>query len=134
MFVSLSLSLLVLIFCGDLTSGYTFLTNLQEDRVLKGVHYCPYKITQNQAGWSARQPPQEWLNITFALKTHVQQITSVGLGISYPSAYVMRFSVDYGMGNVLVSINYWLTPWRLWLSWPMEFLCPNISIRYGTHV
>lgn len=113
------------------TLSYTLITNLQEERVLEAVRYCPYNITQDQSGWSARPPTMEWLNLTFPLWTHVQQITSVGKGISYVASYVVRFEVDYQIGNVKVSIVYWAQPWVVWLSMPYEKLCPEVLIQYG---
>lgn len=112
----------------SITSGFTFITNLLEKRILVGVQYCPYNITQYQVGWSANQPPHEWLNITFPLRQHVQQMTGDG----YLSAYIVLFSVDYGLGEVKVSIEYWYKPWVLWLSWPYELICPEINITYGS--
>lgn len=113
--------------------------DLKQLQILDGMRYCPYNITQNQWGWSPNQPPEEWLNITFPIYSDSIQITSLDsknytFGNRYISARVIGFMIHYYDGVITTWINYWAGPWTIYISFPEYKKCPNITIKYGTHV
>lgn len=119
--------MLLLCLWWEIAWSFTLLTNLQDNKTIPGVQYCAIPITQDQTGWSSNPPHQRWTNVTFPLIQHVQQLSA----FNYEAAYIARFEVDYQLGNVMVSIVYWFDPWILYLSWPLEKDCPNVSVIPG---
>ncbi len=95
--------------------------------------FCFVNLTQDHAGWSTRQPPQEWVNITFNATFSWIQVTRGHPG----SGYAIGWTIDYSdpITPMTLHVNYWGVFETLFYStWPAPCTRYHVRVLYGSHV
>ena len=94
--------------------------------------YCTVNLTQNHLGWSPRQPPQEWANVTFNAVVNQIQVTQQRKYTAYSTGWYIYKAYPYSM---TMFVNYWGAEAILYyVTDPIACKYVNVTVRYGKHV
>lgn len=93
--------------------------------------YCVFNLTQDHSGWSTRQPPEEWTNVTFNATFQIVQVTRGRPG----KGYAIGWTVDYSkpLTPIVLHVNYWGAFETLFYStWPDPCTQYQVDVVYGS--
>jgi hypothetical protein len=133
--------MLLLLFLTLVYSSPVLFTDLTKGRIDGYKSWCEIHLDQTQAGWSPRQPPEEWTNITMIVfeNTNGIQITTCKdeKSCKVPSAYIVYYNLNDRLIFSVCNFGYKLV---LYLGWnatgeiPPDLRCWVDDFTYGKHV
>ncbi len=116
--------------------GFTFYDNFKEPRMNEFDYFCEIELTQDHRGWSVRQPPEEWTNVTITIDSQILQMTTAvdNQTVSFKKAYCIDYSNN--LSNLTINVNYWGQK-SVTLYWaffyPKKIHC-DATVNYGNRL
>lgn len=98
--------------------------------------FCTVNLTQNHLGWSIRQPPREWTNVTFNATFSWIQVTAHP-GKWGAASNAIGWTIDYSnpVEPVTLHVNYWGEYVTLFFAtFPAPCTRYRAHIVYGSHI